>query len=137
MKAKGLGSKHLQGMSKALGHVLPYAEKQRMRGIKIAGVSMFAAERGGNCNIWKLRPLPAVLKTYCAVDVVHLFTMLRHWEDLLPSEVLRSISEKRMRGRIEFANLESGPNPAHVDFDFPGVNCTDGALTSKRQRTYA
>lgn len=134
-KAKGNGSSHLAGMAKALGHVLPYSEAQRIKGIKIAGLSMFAPERGGSLEIWRKRPLPKVLETYCASDVIHMFAMFRSWESCLPRQALRAISEERAKQRIECASLASGPNPALVDFIFAADCYSADEPPSKRQRT--
>eukprot|EP00931_Biecheleriopsis_adriatica_P054385 TRINITY_DN31996_c0_g1_i1.p1 TRINITY_DN31996_c0_g1~~TRINITY_DN31996_c0_g1_i1.p1 ORF type:complete len:265 (+),score=35.92 TRINITY_DN31996_c0_g1_i1:41-835(+) len=115
-KANRSGNKHLTGMSKALAYVLPYAEAQRLKGIKLAGQRMFTQDRSGRGDIWKCRPLPPVLEVYCASDVVNLFTMFRHWRSEMDLSVLRGISEARASQRINYANLASCPDLALVDF---------------------
>lgn len=125
---------HLQGMAKALGHVLPYAEKQRVQGIKQAGLRMFAPEHGGNLEIWTLRPLPSVLQTYCAADVVHLFSMLSKWDGCLDRSTLRAISETRMRARVDWTASEPFQNPSLIDFVFPADSLKEDGPPLKRQR---
>lgn len=118
-KAKGGESMFVQGFVKALEHVLPYAQRQVMKGIKEAGQGLFAPDRGGNLQIWKRRPLPEILQKYCAVDVVHLFAMHRQWRSQLPQTTLRTISELRMKNRIDSKVVETGPKLARKDFEFP------------------
>jgi exonuclease 3'-5' domain-containing protein 1 len=117
-KAKAGDSKFLFGFAKALDQVLPYQQRQVMKGIKEAGHSLFAPDRGGNLEVWKIRPLPEVLRTYCACDVVHLFVMLKTWEHCMPSTALREVSETRMRKRIGNPVVETGPQLARMDFTF-------------------
>eukprot|EP00930_Biecheleria_cincta_P019358 TRINITY_DN14796_c0_g1_i1.p1 TRINITY_DN14796_c0_g1~~TRINITY_DN14796_c0_g1_i1.p1 ORF type:complete len:300 (+),score=58.29 TRINITY_DN14796_c0_g1_i1:13-912(+) len=126
---------HLQGMAKALGHVLPYAERQRIQGIKQAGLRMFAPEHGGKLEIWTLRPLPAILQTYCAADVIHLFSMFAKWEGCLEHSTLRAISETRMRARVDWTSTDPPlPNPALIDFVFPADSLEEDGPPLKRQR---
>jgi len=99
----GQRSGQLPGMAKALGQVLSYEEHQEAKGVKAAGTGMFAPEKGGNIQVWKLRPLPQLLVRYCAQDVRHLFAMWAAWDSLSHPE-LREISEDRMRRRIEGAH---------------------------------
>merc|ERR1711862_191003 len=95
------------------------AERQVMHGIKLAGVALFAPEKGGKLEVWRMRPLPEVLVKYCAQDVVHLFAMLDTWSPQLLRSILRAMSEERMRRRIENPTLEAGPQLARKDFRFP------------------
>ncbi|CAE7811809.1 Exd1 [Symbiodinium sp. CCMP2592] len=88
----GQRSGQLPGMAKALGQVLSYEEHQEAKGIKAAGTGMFAPEKGGNIQVWKLRPLPQLLVRYCAQDVRHLFAMWAAWDSLSHPE-LQEISE--------------------------------------------
>eukprot|EP00929_Paragymnodinium_shiwhaense_P104473 TRINITY_DN68912_c0_g1_i1.p1 TRINITY_DN68912_c0_g1~~TRINITY_DN68912_c0_g1_i1.p1 ORF type:complete len:301 (-),score=76.85 TRINITY_DN68912_c0_g1_i1:547-1416(-) len=137
-KAKAGNSRHVHGMAKAVGHVLPYAQRQLMKGVKLAGASLFAPNMGGSLECWRKRPLPEVLQKYCAQDVVHLFTMLKRWQHCLPLDTLRSISEQRFRKHVDAEKPESGPGRALQDFEFPDEAARkddDGENPAKRQRT--
>lgn len=118
-KAKGGTSMYVQGFAKALGYILPYADGEAMKGIKEAGQRLFAPDRGGTLQVWKKRPLPEILRRYCAQDVVHLFNMLRQWGNCLPLSTLRAVSEGRMRKRMDSPAPETGPRLARRDFEFP------------------
>ncbi|CAK0834223.1 unnamed protein product [Prorocentrum cordatum] len=110
----------LQGFAKAAGKVLPYSQRQIMKGIKEAGQALFAPERGGSLEIFKKRPMTQVLQKYCAQDVVHLFPMYEAWCACIPEKTLRLVSEMRMLTRIRSKVVETGPQLARVDFEFPG-----------------
>merc|ERR1712048_1146018 len=135
-KAVGGDSMFLLGIAKAMGFVLPPAERQKMNEIKTKGVALFAPDRGGSFEVWKKRPLKEVLIRYCAIDVVHLFTMWRHWGRHLSTAALRAVSEERMRKRIYNPILETGPQLARVDFKFPEVAQDQVEPAAKRQRQF-
>merc|ERR1719313_2020926 len=115
----GVANAYLTGFARALDKVLPYAEKMRMKGIKLAGTSLFAKEKGGDSAIWRKRPLPPVLIQYCASDVVHMFAMLDKWGSVIDRHTLRAVSEQRMTSRIDAAEVVQGAHLAMIDFTFP------------------
>jgi exonuclease 3'-5' domain-containing protein 1 len=129
-KAKGGYSMFVQGIAKALTHVLPSSELQLMKGAKETGQSLFAPDRGGYLEIWRKRPLSPALRDYCAQDVVHLLTMLDKWEHCLARSTLRTVSEIRMRKRMHSRVVETGPQLARIDFEFP-PDITRMKLTSQ------
>jgi hypothetical protein len=111
----------VQGIAKALAHVLPSSELQLMKGVKETGQGLFAPDRGGSLEIWRKRPLPQALVDYCSQDVVHLVTMLDKWAHCLPRSALRTVSELRMAKHIRSAKVETGPGLARKDFHFPQI----------------
>eukprot|EP00928_Gymnodinium_smaydae_P050207 TRINITY_DN3379_c0_g1_i1.p1 TRINITY_DN3379_c0_g1~~TRINITY_DN3379_c0_g1_i1.p1 ORF type:complete len:504 (+),score=118.04 TRINITY_DN3379_c0_g1_i1:93-1514(+) len=120
----------LFGFAKALARVLPYAQRQVMKGIKEAGQSLFAPDHGGTLQIWKRRPLHDALRKYCAQDVVHLFALQREWGKHLATPVLRAVSETRMQRRVSSARPETGPQLARRDFELPASTRRAAPATS-------
>eukprot|EP00927_Polykrikos_kofoidii_P048131 TRINITY_DN42351_c0_g1_i1.p1 TRINITY_DN42351_c0_g1~~TRINITY_DN42351_c0_g1_i1.p1 ORF type:complete len:298 (-),score=34.34 TRINITY_DN42351_c0_g1_i1:57-917(-) len=137
-KAKGGQGAFLVGITKALADVLPYVKRQVMKGIKETGLRLFAPERGGSFDVWKMRPLPDVLISYCVQDIVHLFTVFDRWRDCMAIETLRTISEGRMKKHISRAAVERGPELARRDFEYPEESSIDQSAlepATKRLRT--
>lgn len=90
----------------ALQAVVSSADQTRAAEIKKRGKAMFAPEAGGTYEVWKRRPLPHILRAYCALDVVHMFEMLGRWSDALTIPRLRLLSEQRMRARVDQSDAD-------------------------------
>ena len=117
-KANGGLDSFVHGLAKVLKDLLSPRKLEKAERVKAAGVALFAPEKGGSYDVWKKRPLPDVLQTYCAQDVQHLFAMKDKWGGCLSTARLRAVSEKRMLNQIRDKSFEKGPHRALKDFDF-------------------
>jgi len=111
----GMGN-WLHGFKKVLEELLPVDEFKRCAAIKTIGRKLYEPDLGGSFEVWKARPLHPALKTYCAVDVGHLFKMLDTWGVCLPRHTLRQVSERRAHTQIAAPIFVKGPHRAQKDF---------------------
>lgn len=110
---------HVQGLATVLKDILSPAELQEAEHLKTAGTALFAPEKGGSYEAWKLRPLHKVLEKYCAQDVRHLFTMRDTWTECpLTTTQWRAVSERRMVNQIRSISFVNGLHRAKADFAF-------------------
>lgn len=79
--------------------------------------------------MWKERPLPEVLQTYCALDVGYLFTMLDLWGHSLAVQDLQATSEARMEKQINAPNFERGQHRRQKDFEISNSYCSGPTLS--------
>jgi len=112
-------SAYVLGLGKALEYILPYPKRQASKGLKEAGQRLFAPNLGGKLEIWRTRPLPMILRCYCAVDVVYLFDMLKQWNKHMSVSMLRKISEGRMNKHIRSEKPIEGVQRRYKDFSLP------------------
>ncbi|KAL8733096.1 MAG: hypothetical protein Q9166_002288 [cf. Caloplaca sp. 2 TL-2023] len=100
--------KYLNGLAKCIGYdagMTPQA-LQRWKAVKDKGVKLFAPERGGNYEVFNVRPLDEDMTAYCVQDVQFMPRLWNVYHAKITPQ-WAEIVEKATRNRVILSQSES------------------------------
>ena len=109
--------KYLKGLGKAIQDCpgLTASEQSRLQALKVAGLRLFAPEKGGSYEVWKARPMNPILLAYAAADVRYLHDMRDAWGSFMTRDMY-SITIGRVQKAIHGEYAAEGRHMGLKDF---------------------
>lgn len=110
--------KFVHGLGKAMNRFLEhdFHRSVDIQHVKKAGKELFAPEKGGSYEVWKVRPLHPDLIKYASLDVEILHDMKSAWERFSPELDNGILAAKRIHKCVHARNAASGRHMAKKDF---------------------